>query len=102
MTNDNILKIWIDNDGRLCIQPAKEKFTMVYRSAAEVHWDNTSDFLFSPRPREWSYLDWYKHIVSLVIVDYNCRLLITNETDWLSVPAELKENILEFDKNYVV
>ncbi len=102
MTNDNILKIWIDNDGRLCLRPAKEKFTMIYRSAAEVHWDNISDFLFSPRPREWTYLDWYKHIISTVVDEYGCRLHITVETDWLSVPNELKAGILEFERNYVV
>jgi len=97
MTKDNILEIRIDERGRLCIKPKIEKFTFVYRFAAEVHWDNDGKFLFSPKPREWSYLDWYKHIVSLIETEYHSHLQITSDTDWVSIPVELKMEILNFD-----
>jgi len=96
MRTDKIIKIEIDESGRLLITPDTERFTMIYRSAAEVHWDNKMNALYSPKPREWSYLDWYKHIVSLIVTDCNCRLLITESTEWINVPDDLKNEIKEY------
>jgi hypothetical protein len=96
MGTDNIIEIEIDESERLLIKPETEKFPMIYRSAAEVHWDNNKNCLYSPKPREWSYLDWYKHIVSLIVTDCNCRLLITESTEWINVPEDLKIEIKEF------
>jgi hypothetical protein len=99
MRYDKITKIEIDDSGRLLITPETEKFTMIYRSAAEVHWDNQMNSLYSPRPREWSYLDWYKHIISLILTDCNCRLLISESTQWKNIPEELKTDIEELNSS---
>lgn len=99
MRYDKITKIEIDDSGRLLITPDTEKFTMIYRSAAEVHWDNNVNALYSPKPREWSYLDWYKHIVSLIATDCNCRLLITESTQWKNIPEDLKTDIEELNNS---
>lgn len=96
MRTDKIKKIEIDESGRLLITPETERFTMIYRSAAEVHWENKMNSLYSPKPREWSYFEWYKHIVSLILIDCNCRLLIAESTEWLNIPEDLKAEI----KNY--
>lgn len=96
MKTDNIKQIEIDESGRLRIYPENERFTLIYRSAAEVHWDNKEDFLFSPMPREWSYLDWYKHIISVVKDEYGCELLPTDNTTWINIPPQLKEEIKSF------
>lgn len=96
MTTDNIKSIEIDDMGRLRISPEKECFDFIYRAAAEVHWDNKENFLFSPKPREWSYFDWYKHIVSLIKTECNCDLLLTDNTTWTNIPPSLKEQIKLF------
>jgi hypothetical protein len=57
MEIDNILEIGIDDEGRLYVKPTTTKFPMMYREAIEVHWDSNGDFLYSPKPRNWSYLD---------------------------------------------
>ena len=93
MKTDNIKEIRIDDLGRLCIFPEKEKFTMIYRSAAEVHWDNNDFFLYSPKPREWSYYDWYKQIINIVN-EYGCNLLLTNDTLYINIPDLLKQQII--------
>lgn len=90
MRNDKISKIEIDESGRLVITPDTEKFTMIYRSASEVHWDDKINSLYSPKPRKLSYLDWYKHIISIIVSECNCRLLITDSTKWINVPDEMK------------
>ena len=86
-------EIKIDQTGRLCIFPEKDRFAMIYRLAKEVHWDNNGLFLFSPLPREWSYLDWYKHMLN-VVNECNCNLLLTPNTAWTNISVELKEEIL--------
>ena len=97
MTQENILEISIDKSGRLCIKPETEKFTLIYRSATEVHWDNNEYFLYSPKPREWTYLDWYKHIISTILTEFNCKLTITTNTKWTSIPEDLQENICDLE-----
>lgn len=45
MTQDDIIEIGIDKSDRLYIKPKTEKFSMIYRSAAEVHWDCLSPLI---------------------------------------------------------
>lgn len=96
MTTDNIIAVGIDKEGRLFIKPQTKRFTLVWRSATEVHWNDKEAYLYSPKPREWSYFDWYKHMVEVIAKNYNCKLLIVNDADWLNVPDELKSQILQF------
>ena len=95
MKADNISNISIDDLGRLCVFPEKQKFTLIWRSATEVHWDN-SGFLYSPKPREWSYFDWYRHIISVIKVEECCILSITNNTEFTNISHSLKDQILQF------
>jgi hypothetical protein len=90
---DNIKEIGIDASGRLCIFPEKENFSMIWRAASEVHWDNNNSFLYSPKPREWSYYDWFKHIIATV-KDAGCDLILTNDTLWINIPDLLKQEII--------
>lgn len=48
MTMDKILEIGIDEKERLFIKPDKERFTMIYRTATEVHWNNNGLFYIHP------------------------------------------------------
>lgn len=86
MKIDPIIKIEIDGKGRLLIYPASHTYPMIYREAVEVHWDAAGKYLYSPQPREWSYLDWFKHIITTVR-----DLRLTSETKWSNVPEELRE-----------
>jgi hypothetical protein len=97
MTTDNIKEIKIDDLGRLCIFPEKEKFSMIWRSATEVHWDNNNLFLFSPKPREWSYFNWYTQIIGAIKSEYGCDLLLTNDTLWINISVDLKQQILMYE-----
>ena len=93
MKTDSIIKIGIDDKERLYIKPEKEKFTLIYRTATEVHWDNIDHFLYSPKPREWDYLHWYRHIVGVVESECFCKLLLTEKTVWVNIPEELVKQI---------
>ena len=94
MRVDNIKEIQIDDLGRLRIYPEREVFTLIWRSATEVHWDEKDLFLYSPKPKEWSYFNWYQHIISVIETEYHFNLLLTPDTKWVSIPQTLKDQIL--------
>jgi len=98
MRRDKILEIGIDDKERLFIKPDKERFTLIYRTATEVHWDNQELFLYSPKPREWTYFDWFKQITGVTETECSCKLILTDETKWTNISDELKQQIIEYRK----
>lgn len=93
MKEDFITIVEIDSTDRLHIKPEFEKFTMIYRTATEVHWDNEKSTLYSPKPRDWSYLEWYLHIVGVAKSECSVILKLTNKTEWINIPEDLKNKI---------
>lgn len=93
METDNIQEVGIDEKGRLYIKPEKSKYPLIYRTATEVHWDSNKNVLYTPKPREWTYLDWYRHVVSTIETECGCKLKTTPETLWILIPEILKEEI---------
>ena len=57
-----------------------------------MHWDNENHFLYSPKPKNWTYVDWYKYII-IVAEDCNCKLIITEKTKWKNISEKLKTEI---------
>lgn len=93
METDQIKRIEIDEEGRLLIFPETLKFPMIYRTATEVHWDSENKNLYSPRPREWTYFDWFKHILDVVENEGTYELRLTNKTEWINISEDLKTEI---------
>jgi hypothetical protein len=90
---DEIIEVGIDKNERLFIRPKNERFTLIYRTATEVHWDEKELFLYSPKPREWNYYDWFKHIIDAANLECNCKLILTHRTIWTNIPDNLKKQI---------
>lgn len=78
----------IDEQERLLIFPTVNTYPMIYREAVEVHWDSDGKYLYSPKPREWTYLDWFKHIVTTV----RGTVRLSPETEWENVPDDLRSD----------
>lgn len=95
MQSDNIVEVGIDPKERLYIKPEKKDFPYIYRAAAEVNWDAKEKFLYSPKPREWRYIDWYKHILIVTKEEYGCELFLNGKTKWTNIPETLKEQIIQ-------
>lgn len=96
-SSEEVIEIGIDRSGRLYITPAKQEFNLIWRSAKEVHWDSDRKYLYSPKPREWSYYHWYCHIVNIIKIEYRCKLYITSQTKWTNIPEELKLKIIDLN-----
>lgn len=92
MTADFIAEIGIDDQERLFVRPSTAQFPFIYREAVEVHWDSTRKCLYSPKPREWSYLQWFQHILSAAALQ-SFQLQLTPRTVWSNIEDELKEEI---------
>jgi hypothetical protein len=92
---DEITEIAIDENERLIIKPKHTKFTLIYRTATEVHWDEKLSALYSPKPREWNYLNWFQHIINVAEVECNTKLILTARTVWTNIQDDLKKKIIE-------
>ncbi|MDR7099278.1 hypothetical protein J2X04_001625 [Lysobacter niabensis] len=90
MGYDTITRVEIDKQGRLLVFPTALKFPMIYREGVEVHWDDSVQAHYSPKPREWSYGRWLRHIL-----DTAGTLQLTPETEWCNVDSTLKAELLE-------
>jgi hypothetical protein len=92
MEIDEIKEVSIDSSGRLFVQPKSCSFPQIYREAMEVHWDPAVKALYSPIPREWSYPRWFQQIAAAA-KEQSCILVLSADTHWRNVPAEVKEGI---------
>ncbi|MDA3945516.1 MAG: hypothetical protein PF439_02405 [Helicobacteraceae bacterium] len=95
MEKDEILQIGIDENKRLFIIPKTKSFPYIYRETMEVHWNSEGKFLYSPKPREWSYIEWYTQILKAV-KEQSCILTITENTQLVNIPEELKNEIINY------
>lgn len=98
MESDNIVKVEIDKEGKLHIKPETVKFPMIYRTATEVHWDISNQTLFSPAPRDWTYLEWFSHIIEVVREECFYRLSLTDKTEWVNVPMAIIEQFKRIEE----
>lgn len=95
MDKDRILKVEIDAAGSLHISPELKKFILIYRTATQVHWNTEKQTLYSPKPSDWSYSDWYNHILKVAKEECFCELYLTIETKWVNIPENLKNVIIK-------
>lgn len=93
MAQDSIAEVGIDEEGRLYVRPASTSFDHIYRAAMEVNWDASTRRLFGPQPREWSYLNWFKQIISAAADEYGVALRLSPDTGWTAVPPTLRAEI---------
>lgn len=93
MTSDNIIEIGIDDKERLFVKPQTEEFEFIYRDASGVNWDTKGGFLFSPKPTEMNYFDWFRQIILATKGEYGCELKVTSDTNWTNIPDELRNQI---------
>jgi hypothetical protein len=93
MEVDSISEIQIDSEGRLLVYPENSSFPYMYREAMEVCWYGEFRALYSPKPRKWTYPQWFTQICSAAKEQGTC-LEIRQNTRWKNVPDEVRQQIL--------
>jgi len=90
---DTVEEVGIDEEGRLYLRPSLSSFDYIYRAAMEVNWDKANMRLFGGKPRQWSYLDWFRQIIGAARDEYGVDLGLTRSTIWSNISEELKAEI---------
>ena len=98
MTIDNVVAIGIDSAGSLWLRPSNASFPLIYREAMQVHWDEKRKCLYSPTPREWPYVMWFKQIVDAAR-EQGTELQLTGVTVWTGIDTALQQDILAAQKS---
>ena len=93
MTKDTVAEVGIDEAGRLYVRPSLMSFEYIWRAAMEVNWDPSEHRLFGPKPREWTYVDWYKQILAAAANEYGVQLKLAPNTVWSNVPVAIRGEI---------
>ncbi len=92
MNIDEITEVGIAEDGSLYVTPASARFPLIYREAMEVGWDVSARRLTTPKPREWSYVDWFRQIIRAARAQ-GVDLQLTRATKWTNVPCVLRREM---------
>lgn len=93
MRRDTIAELEIDPVGKLHVVPSTESFEYIYREAMEVHWDPSRGSLYSPKPREWSYPQWFQQIRDAAR-EQGCELQLSPSTKWHNIDPSIKAEIM--------
>jgi hypothetical protein len=95
MRKIEVADISIDEDGRLRIRPrqAEEIFQYVYRAAAEIHRDGDQACFATPKPREWSYLQWFQYARVVIRSELGRDFELNGRTTWANIPDVLRAEI---------
>ena len=93
MRIDRIAAVGIGYDGSLWVKPATEVFPQIYREGMEVSWDSVRLCLYSPKPREWSYLVWFVQIRDAARAQ-GVNLEVGPTTLWTEIAPDLKAAIM--------
>lgn len=91
-TTDAIEAVGIDDSGSLWVKPTTAAFPYIYREAMEVHWDAEQLRLYSPKPRDWSYVDWFKQIKDAAL-EQGVKLTLERTTSWSNIDDDLQKAI---------
>ena len=56
----------------------------------QVYWDEEQKRLLSPKPQDWTYVDWFNQIIRAAADECGTWLRLTPDTVWSDVPEELR------------
>ena len=76
------------------VKPATATFPYIYREAMAVHWDAERLRLYGPKPRDWSYVRWFKQIGDAAR-EQGVQLELRHTTLWTGVDPELRQAMTE-------
>lgn len=93
MNIEYIDEIEIDKDGKLHLKVRKNHYDMIYREAVGVYYNRKKRTLHSTTPTNWSYLEWFNHIVKTFNNFDNSKLVLADKVSFVNVPKSIKDSI---------
>lgn len=94
MRDELISEVTVDDAGRMLLKPASTLFDDLHTAGAwGFRWDEPTQSLAIPRPKEWTYRDWFEHVVKIIASQYGVHLRVGAQTQWTAVPLPVREEI---------
>lgn len=96
MNFDSISKVWIDDLGRVCVSPDRQKLPYIYREAMEVGWDAERNCLIAPPDParvKLATADWWFHRILLAAREQGIYLRFAHDTATENIPPESRPRI---------
>ncbi len=94
MRDELIAEVTLDDAGRLLLKPAEILFDDLHMAGAwGFRWDAPTSSLAIPLPRQWTYRDWFEHVVTIIGSQYGVHLTVGSETRWIAVPLSVRYDI---------
>ena len=94
MRDELIAEVTMEETGRLLLKPAETLFDDLHMAGAwGFRWDAPKRSLAIPTPREWSYRDWFEHVVTIIRQQYGVHLKVGPLTQWAAVPSTVRDEI---------
>ena len=94
-----ITLIAISEQGHLLVKPMGTRkdreslFPYIYRMATGAFWNSEEEAFSSPVPKEWSYYQWLENIAQCAMSELGIELFLTENTEWVSVPEDEKQQM---------
>lgn len=96
LNQEEITDIGIDEKSQLFVKPRTRKFSMVYRLAKGINWDQSQHTLHSTPIKDWSNYKWYLHILNTIYIDCGVELIPTKNTEYINLDRksvnQIKQN----------
>jgi hypothetical protein len=94
MREELIADVALDDAGRLLLKPAETSFDNLHMAGAwGFRWDAPTSSLAIPQPRNWTYRDWFEHVVKIIGSQYGVHLKVGPDTRWTDVPSSVRDEI---------
>jgi len=98
LDQEEIIQIGIDDENRLFLTTKEKSFSMIYRLAKGINWDNERKRLISTPIKEWSKYKWYLHILNTIYKECNIELIPTRKTEYINLDRKSKNQIKQNKK----
>jgi len=98
LDQEEIIQIGIDDENRLFLKTKEKTFSMIYRLAKGINWDNDRKRLISTPIKEWSKYRWYLHILNTIYKECNLELITTRKTEYINLDRKSKNQIRQNKK----
>lgn len=96
LDQEEISQIGIDEQNRLFLKTKERSFSMIYRLAKGINWDNELKRLITSPIKEWSKYKWYLHILNTIYNECNIELIPTRKTEYINLDRksinQIKQN----------
>jgi hypothetical protein len=98
VNQEELTQIGLNDKNQLFLKPKNKSFSMIYRLAKGINWDNLENTLHSMPIDEWSKYKWYLHILNTIYKECGIELIPTKKTEYINLDRKSQNQIQQNKK----